>query len=154
MSLLKKYHRDEKDLHLWQEHPRPPPEYELWDGAVGNVTAILDSRSIHGRGKQYKCLMYGYSSYEYEWINGVNLPHARTLFKAFETRKVAEAEAAAHAKANKPTRKRTTTSKKLPPLIDDNDIEVDDELVTRRNEDPTNPLDVPRYTSPLRISVE
>ena len=44
VSLLKKYHCDEKELHLWQKDPRPPPEYELWDGAVGKVTAILDSR--------------------------------------------------------------------------------------------------------------
>ena len=48
VSLLKKYHCDEKELHLWQKDPRPPPEYELWDGAVGKVTAILDSRQIHG----------------------------------------------------------------------------------------------------------
>jgi hypothetical protein len=48
VSLLKKYHRDEKELHLWQENLRPPPDYELWDGAVGKVTAILDSRQIHG----------------------------------------------------------------------------------------------------------
>ena len=74
-SLLKKYHRDEKDLHLSQEDPRPPPKYELWDGAVSKVTVIIDSRQIHGWGKQYKCLMHGYSSYEYEWINGVNLLH-------------------------------------------------------------------------------
>ena len=112
------------------------------------MTAILDSRNIYGRGKQYKWLMHGYSPYEYEWINGVNLPHARTLIKAFEARKVAEAQAAAHAKANKPARRRTTTSMKLPPLIDENDIKVDDELVTRRDKDPTNPLDVPRYTKP------
>ena len=89
--------------------------------------------------------MYGYLPYEYEWINGVNLLQARTLIKEFEARKVAEAQTAAHAKANKPPRKRTTTSKKLPPLID-NDIEEDDGLVTRRDNEPTNPLDVPRYT--------
>ena len=29
VSLLKKYLREEKKLHLWQEDPRPPPEYEL-----------------------------------------------------------------------------------------------------------------------------
>ena len=111
---------------------------------------MLDSRQIHGRGKQCKCLMHGYSSYEYEWINGVNLRHARTLIKAFEARKVAEAQAAAHAKANNPARKRTTTSKKLPPLIDDNDIEEDDGVVTRRDDEPTNPLDVMRYTKPTK----
>jgi len=94
--------------------------------------------------------MYGYSPYEYEWINGVNLLHARTLIKAFEARKVAEAQAAAHAKANILARKRTTTSKKLPPLIDDNDIEEDDGLVTRRDDEPTNPLDVPCYTKPIK----
>lgn len=33
VSLFKKYHRDEKDLHLSQEVPRPPLEYKLWDGA-------------------------------------------------------------------------------------------------------------------------
>ena len=94
--------------------------------------------------------MHGYSPYEYEWINGVNLPHARTLIKAFEARKVAEAQCGAYAKANKPARRRTTTSKKLPPLIEDNDIEVDDELVTWRDIEPTNPLDVPRYTKPTK----
>ena len=94
--------------------------------------------------------MLGYSPYEYEWINGVNLPHAQTLMKAFEARKVAEAQAAAHAKANTPARKRSTTSKKLPPPIDDNDIEEDDGLVTRRDDEPTNPLDVPRYTKPTK----
>ena len=71
--------------------------------------------------------------------------HARTLIKVFEARRVAEAQAAAHAKANKPARRRTTNSKKLSPLIEDNDTEVDDELVTRMDDEPTNPLDVPRY---------
>ena len=94
--------------------------------------------------------MHGYSSYEYKWINRVNLPHARTLIKAFEARKVAEAQAAAHAKANKPARRRTTISKKLPLLIEDNDIEVDDVLVTQRDIEPTNPLEVPRYTKPIK----
>jgi hypothetical protein len=117
---------------------------------VGKITAIFHSRQIHEREKQYKCLMHGYSPYEYEWINGVSLPHARILIKVFEVRKVAEAQAATHAKANKPTRRRTTTSKKLSLLIDDNDIEVDDELVTRRGNEPTNPLDVPRYTKPTK----
>ena len=54
VSLLKKYHRDENDLHLWQEDPRPPPEYKLWNGAVSNVTAIVNSQQIHGHGNQYK----------------------------------------------------------------------------------------------------
>ena len=94
--------------------------------------------------------MHGYLSHEYKWINGVNLAHARTLIKAFEARKVAEAQAAAHAKVNKPPQKRTTSSKKLPPLIEDNDIEVDNELVTKRDDEPTNPLDVPRYTKPTK----
>jgi hypothetical protein len=49
--------------------------------------------------------MHGYSPYEYEWINGVNLPHAQILIKAFEARKVVEAQAASHAKANKPAQK-------------------------------------------------
>ena len=84
--------------------------------------------------------MHGYSPYEYEWINGVNLPHAKTHSKAFEARKLAEAAAATHAKANKSAQKRIMTSKKLPPLIDDNDIEEDDGLVTRRDEDPINPF--------------
>ena len=77
--------------------------------------------------------MHGYLPYEYEWINRVSLPHARSLIQAFEARKVAEAQAAAHAKANKPARRRTTTSKKLPHLIEDNDIEVNKELVMRRD---------------------
>ena len=72
---------------------------------VGKVNAILDSRQIHGRGKQCKVLIHGYSPYKYEWINGVNLPHARALMKAFEACKVAEAQAAAYAKANKPVRR-------------------------------------------------
>ena len=94
--------------------------------------------------------MHGYSPYEYEWINGVNLPHVRTLIKAFEIRKVTKAQATVHAKANKPAQRRTTTSKKLPPFIEDNDIEVDDKLVMRRDDEPTNPLDVPRYTKPTK----
>lgn len=44
VSLFKKYHRDENHLHLWQKDPRPPLEYELWDGTVGKIMAILDSR--------------------------------------------------------------------------------------------------------------
>lgn len=88
--LLKKYHHDKNELHFCQEDPRLPPKYEDRDGAVGKVIAILDSQQIHGRGKQYKCLMHGYSRYEYEWINRVNQPNARTLIKAFEARKVAE----------------------------------------------------------------
>ena len=79
--------------------------------------------------------------------HGVNIPHARILIKVFEARKVAEAQAMAHAKANKSAWRRTTTSKKLPLLIEDNDIEVDDELVTRRDIEPTNPLDVPRHVA-------
>lgn len=126
------------------------PKYELWDGPVGKVTAIIDSQQIHRRGKQYKCFMHGYSSYEYEWINRVNLPQARILIKAFEARKVAEAQAAAHVKANKPARRQSTTSKKWPPLIEDNDIEVDDGLVTRSDDEPTNPLDMSRYTKPTK----
>lgn len=41
-----------------------------------------------------------YSPYEYGLNNGMNLPYAQTLIKAFKTRKVAEAQAAADAKAN------------------------------------------------------
>ena len=52
VSLLKKYHRNEKDLHLWQKDSRPPPEYELWDGAMEMVMAIIYSRQIHGQEKQ------------------------------------------------------------------------------------------------------
>ena len=80
----------------------------------------------------------------------MNLPHVRILIKVFEARNMAEAQAAAYAKTNKPVRRRTSTSKKLSPLIDDNDIEVDDELVTRRDNEPTNPLDVPRYIKPTK----
>lgn len=75
VSVLKKYYRDEKDLHLWQEDPHRPPKYKLWDSAVCKVVTILDSRQIHGRGKQYKYLMHGYLPYDYEWINGVHPPH-------------------------------------------------------------------------------
>ena len=137
-------------MHLWQKDLRPPPEYELWDEGMGKVTAILDSYQIHGREKQYKCLMHVYSPYEYEWINRVNLPHARTLLKAFEARKVADVQVAAHAKANKPTRRQTITSMKLLSLIEDNDIEVDDGLVTRRDDEPTKPLGMLRYTKPTK----
>lgn len=52
------------------------PEYKLWNEAMGKVIIIFDSRQIHGRGKQYKYLIYGYSSYEYKWINKMNLPNA------------------------------------------------------------------------------
>ena len=48
------------------------------------------------------------------------------------------------------TQKPTSTSKKFPPLIKDNDIEVEDGLVTWRDDGPTNPLDVPRYTKPTK----
>ena len=44
VSELKKYRRDEKDWHLWQEDPMSPPKYQLWDGAVDKVTTIFDSR--------------------------------------------------------------------------------------------------------------
>lgn len=81
----------------------------------------------------------------------MNVPHAKTFIKAFEARKVAKAQATAHAKANKPARRRTTTSKKLSPPIKDNDIEVDsEELVTRRDNKPIDSLDVPRYTKPTK----
>ena len=90
--------------------------------------------------------MHNYSSYDYEWINGVNLPHVRTLIKAYGARKVVEVQAATHVKANKPVGKRTIISKKLPPLIDDNDIEMDDKLVMWREDELTNPLDTPRYS--------
>ena len=90
--------------------------------------------------------MHVYSLYEYEWINGVNLSHEKTLIKSFQTRKMAEVQIAAHAKANRPARRRTTTSKKFSPLIENNDFKVNDELITRRDDEPTNPLDVPRYT--------
>ena len=63
---------------------------------------------------------------------------------------MAEAQAAAHVKTNKPPRRRTTTSKKLSPLIEDNDIEEDEGLVTRRDDEPTNPLDTPRYSKPTK----
>lgn len=39
----KKYYCDEKDLYMWQEDPIPPPEYELWDEMVDEVTAIFNS---------------------------------------------------------------------------------------------------------------
>ena len=70
--------------------------------------------------------MHECSPYEFEWISNVNLPHARTLTKTFEARKVADAQAATYAKANKSARRRTTISKKLSSLIDDNDIKVDE----------------------------
>lgn len=80
----------------------------------------------------------------------MKLPHAQTLIKDFKARKVAEAQAAAYAKINKPARRWTMTSKKLPALIHDNNIEDNEGLVTRRDDEPTNPLDVSRYTKPTK----
>ena len=37
VSKLKKYCKDDKNLYLWQEDPRPSSEYELWDGMVDKV---------------------------------------------------------------------------------------------------------------------
>lgn len=103
---------------------------------VDKVTAILNSRQIYGRSKQYKCLIYNYSPYEFEWINGVNLPNAQTLIKDFEARKIAKAQAAADTRVNKPPRKQSTTSKKLPLLIYDNDIKVENGQATWHGEEP------------------
>jgi hypothetical protein len=41
VSLLKKYYRDDKGFHLWQEDLRPPPKYETWDGLVGKCQQYL-----------------------------------------------------------------------------------------------------------------
>jgi hypothetical protein len=122
VSMLKKCYRDDKQLHLWQEDPRPPKEYELWDGNVGKVTAIIDSQQIFRRGKQYKCLIHGYTPFEYEWINAANLPHAKLLIKEFEARKKLEATAAKTAKAKGKSKK---TSTQPQTLIDDHDIDID-----------------------------
>lgn len=111
ISGLKKYHRNERGLHEWQEDPRLPLEHKLWDEHVGKIPTNLDSRQTHDRGKQYKCLMHGYSPYKYEWISNVNLLHTKALIKAFEAWKVAEAQAVADAKASKLLQKRTTMSK-------------------------------------------
>jgi hypothetical protein len=124
VSLLKKYYRDDKGLHLWQEDPRPPPKYETWDGLVGKVSAILDSRQVYKQGKQYKCLLHGYLPYEYEWINAVNMPHFKALIKEFEERRQKEAKAAAEAKADGKTQK--SSKVKVPTLMKDNDIVLED----------------------------
>lgn len=146
--LLKRYHRNEKDLHLWQEDLCPPPEYQLWDGALGKVPAILDSRQICGRNKQYKWLMHNYLPCEYEWINGVKLPHTWTLIKAFKARKVVEPQAVVDAKANKQPHKQTTTNKRLPLLIDNNDIKMKDGQVMQWEKEPNGPFDMPKYVKP------
>ena len=66
VAMLKKYYKDDKNLHLWQEDSYPPPKYELWDGIVGKILGILDSRQLSNRSKQYKCLLYEYTPFEYE----------------------------------------------------------------------------------------
>lgn len=90
--LLNVYYWDDKNLHLWQEEPRPSPDYELWDDNVENSMAILDSRQVQRRNKHI-CLMDGYSSYEYKWINVTNLSLAKRLIEKFEDRKALEAKA-------------------------------------------------------------
>ena len=87
--------------------------------------------------------MHKYLSYEYEQINVINLRYVQILIEAFEARKVVKAQAAAHAKPNKPTRRGITNGKKLLPLIDDNDIDMEDGLITRKDGELTNPLDTP-----------
>ena len=84
--MLKKYYKNDKNLHLWQENPCPPPEYVLWDGTVGKISSILDSRQLPNRGKQYKCLLHGYTPFEYEWIKASHLVHAKHLIKAFHAK--------------------------------------------------------------------
>ena len=120
--MLKKYYKDDKNLYLWQEDPHPPPEYELWDGTVGKILGILDSRQLSNRGKQYKCLLHGYSPFEYEWINISHLVHTKHLIKAFHAKQVADVKAAKLATKAK--------GKTQGPLIDDIDIqEMSDENV-------------------------
>ena len=90
--MLKKYYKDDKNLHLWQEDPHLPPEYELWDGTVGKISGILDSRQLPNRGKHYKCLLHGYTPFKYKWINANHLVHMKPLIKAFHAKQVADAK--------------------------------------------------------------
>jgi hypothetical protein len=146
VSLLKRYHRDEKGLHLWQEDPRPPPEYETWDKMVGKVSAILDVRTVFKRGKQYKCLMHGYSPFEYEWINEANIPHARAMIREFETRRAEIMKGVAELKKAQKKRK----APKAEALIDDNDIESEDEGIQRRTKQTHVTYNKRRKTGPIR----
>lgn len=76
--------------------------------------------------------MQRYLPYEYRWINGMNLSHVQIFIKVFEVQKIVKAQATVHAKVNKSAQKWTTTSKKLPPLIDNNDIKVENSQVMWR----------------------
>lgn len=76
------------------------------------VSAILDSRKVFGRNKQYKCLLKGYSLFEFEWISENNLGHVKELIKEFEAHKSKEAKI-----ASKSTSKKKTSS--LAPLAKD-----------------------------------
>lgn len=134
VTLIKKeyiYHRDENDLRLWQEDPLLSPEYEFWDCLVGKVTTILDLQQIHGRGKQYKCLMHGHSPYEHEWINAANLPHLKPLMKSFEAKMWVDAKPWVDAKVGveaKATNKIAWQSTTY--LVDGNDIVMEDANTT------------------------
>jgi len=76
--------------------------------------------------------MHGYLMYKYEWINVVNLPHAKTFIKEFEARKVSKFKAVTKAKA-KGKRLQNTSRARMSILIDDNDNVVDDGNTTRHN---------------------
>ena len=89
---------------------------------VDKISAILDPRQLPNRGKQYKCLLHGYTPFKYEWINVSYLVHAKHLIKAFHVKQVADANVAKlTAKAKDKTQE---------PLINSTDIqEMSDENV-------------------------
>lgn len=93
---------------------------------MGKNTAILDPRQIQGRGKQYKCLMHGYWPYKYKYINTSSKPHDKHLIKSCKKKKkTTKAKVAAVAiVAIKTTQ--WSTKIKLPLLVDNNDIMVED----------------------------
>ena len=48
VSLLKKYHHDEQMVaFVAKKNPKPPFEYEFWDGLVDKIIATQDSQQIY-----------------------------------------------------------------------------------------------------------
>jgi hypothetical protein len=62
----------------------------------------------------------------------VNMPHAKALIKEFKERRQKEAKAAAEAKADGKSRK--SSKVKVPTLMKDNDIVLEDDNTTQRTQ--------------------
>lgn len=96
----------------------------MWDNKVGKISAILDSRQIGGRRKQYKCLLEGYSLFKFEWINENNLiAHIKPMIKVFQAWEVEKQREA-----------KTNSKQKNQPLVSfikeskDTDMAVEDQI--------------------------